>query len=556
MSKTIIYQLLPRLYGNTCTTRKPNGTIAENGCGKFNDINDIALYNIKSAGVTHVWYTGVLRHASTTGYGFEEFPANPNVVKGRAGSPYAVSDYYDVDPDLAEDVEHRMDEFKALVARTHANGMKCLIDFVPNHVARNYYSDVKPERNGRLGEKDDRTVEFAPNNNFYYLPGRRFVPPVNDKGYPYDEKTTKASGNNAFVPNPSVNDWYDTIKLNYGINFADGSCHFDPIPDTWVKMRDIIFYWIEKGVDGFRVDMAEMVPIDFWQWLIGQTSLKYPHIIFVAETYNPATYKKYIAAGFSLLYDKVGFYDCVRAVMRGERPASDISNLWKDYGALERNLLFFLENHDEQRLASEFFMGSGSRAKAGMMLAALFRNSALMVYFAQEVGEPGMDVEGFSGRDGRTSIFDYWGIELFQKYVGNHKYDDSALPAEAAELKKWYCRLFGAVQKTTAFQSGSFYDLMWANQYMFLDANSIYAFLRYDVNGRYLVVLNFGNEPQTPRLRIPEDAWRLMGSSWNECITAVDYLTGKPLFFSSVSKSQTEGWSVAVAPNDGLVIRI
>lgn len=311
MAKKSIYQIFTRLYSNACAMRKHNGTMEENGCGKFNQINAAALQSIADMGFTHVWFTGIVRHASTTNYPFITHPANANVVKGRAGSPYAICDYYDVDPDLAENVSDRMQEFCSLVQRTHAAGMKCIIDFVPNHVARNYHSDARPCV-ADFGQDDNTSAFFAPQNNFYYL-GEAFASPVTDKDLPYSEIPARASGNDAFTPCPSINDWYETVKLNYGRNPTDGSLHTSPIPDTWLKMLDILRFWAGKGIDGFRVDMAEMVPVEFWQWAIHQVVAEYPHIFFVAETYCVQQYKNYIEAGFDLLYDKVNFYDIGRA---------------------------------------------------------------------------------------------------------------------------------------------------------------------------------------------------------------------------------------------------
>src|ERR1700712_5334449 len=97
--KLIIYQLLPRLYGNTKQVNKFYGSIEENGVGKFNDINEKALQEIKKMGFTHVWFTGVIEHATMTDYSaYVIKPDDPDIVKGRAGSPYAIKDYYDVDP--------------------------------------------------------------------------------------------------------------------------------------------------------------------------------------------------------------------------------------------------------------------------------------------------------------------------------------------------------------------------------------------------------------------------------------------------------------------------
>lgn len=556
MAKTLIYQVFTRLYSNMNATRKHDGTIEENGSGKFNDINDAALQSIADMGFTHVWFTGVIRHASTSDYPFISHKANANVVKGRAGSPYAICDYYDVDPDLAVDVDHRMDEFKALVARCHQNGLKVIIDFVPNHVARNYHSDVRPAP--QLGGDDDTTVAFAPMNNFYYMPGQKFVQPVGDRDEEYVELPAKASGNDAFTPAPSANDWYETVKLNYGVDYLKGGAHFfSPVPDTWYKMRDILRYWADTGIDGFRVDMAEMVPAEFWRWCIGQINMRHPNIIFIAETYDLNQYRDYIAAGFNFLYDKVNFYDTVRAVMTGQAPAYEIGNIWRRTEGIGRNMLYFLENHDEQRIASEYFLGDAMRSKPGVMLSMFMGRGGSMIYFGQELGEKGMETEGFSGKDGRTTIFDYWGIELFQQYVNNHQYDGYKLPDEAKQLRAWYQRLGQIVHKHDALAHGEMYDLMW-NQPIFVDATKLYAFLRYDEKERFLIVVNFSDRVQHTNIRIGDDAWRLMGSTWNECILPVDMMTRQSLqrYRQSVDVIKNQGIEVEIQPWNGIIWKI
>lgn len=556
MAKTIIYQIFTRLYGNINTTRKADGTLKENGCGKFNDINDAALQSIADMGFSHVWYTGIIRHASATDYPFITRKANANVVKGRAGSPYAICDYYDVDPDLAEDVDHRMDEFKALVERTHKHGLKVIIDFVPNHVARNYHSDVRPAP--QIGGSDDQNVAFSPMNNFYYFPGEELHPPVSDRDSEYKEFPAKASGNDAFTTSPSINDWYETVKLNYGVDIMNGrQTFFSPYPDTWYKMRDILHYWADIGIDGFRVDMAEMVPVEFWRWCIKQITTRHPKIIFIAETYNIGQYGDYISAGFNLLYDKVNFYDTLRAVMRGEWPASSLSEIWHKTGHIDRNMLYFLENHDEQRIASDYFLGDAERSRAGAMLMMLMGKGGSMVYFGQELGERGMDAEGFSGQDGRTTIFDYWGIPLLQKFVGKHTYDGAKLPTEAKRLREWYGKLMKTVAKHDALAYGDMYDLMW-NQGIFVDATKIYAFLRYDGKERFMIVLNFSGEKQHTYIKIGADAWKLMGNTWNECILPLDMLTGvaHQEWRSSVDSIKERGLEVEIEPYGGLLLKI
>src|ERR1035437_8141951 len=327
MSKIIIYQVLPRLFGNEITTNKQNGTIQENGCGKFNSFTTRALKEIKSLGITHVWYTGVIEHATQTDYSaFGIRKDHQGVVKGKAGSVYAIKDYYDVDPDLAENVETRMTEFEALVERTHKAGMKVIIDFVPNHVARQYHSDAKPKGVTDLGENDHAEWAFSPLNNFYYITNQPFNPSFSVQGY--SEFPAKATGNDQFTASPTQNDWYETVKLNYGVNYVEGGQkQFSPIPNTWFKMRDILLFWASKNVDGFRCDMAEMVPVEFWGWAISQVKMQYPEMLFIAEVYNPAEYRNYIANGkFDYLYDKVGLYDMLRDVTSRNFPVRDITN--------------------------------------------------------------------------------------------------------------------------------------------------------------------------------------------------------------------------------------
>ncbi len=361
--KPIIYQLLPRLFGNLTPNCRPNGTIEENGCGKLNQITDRVLADIRELGANHVWYTGVLEHATTTDYSIYGIrPDNPFVVKGKAGSPYAIKDYYDIDPDLAEDVPNRMAEFEALVDRTHRAGMKVIIDFVPNHLARQYFSDARPEGTSEFGESDDPTLYFRRDNNFYYIPRQLFSPhfTVDFPHPPYTEFPAKATGNDCFSAFPGVNDWYDTVKLNYGVDYGNGSRQFNPIPDTWFKMRHILLYWAAKGVDGFRCDMVHMVPVEFWQWAIAEVKRLYPDIIFIAEIYEVGLYRDYIyRGGFDYLYDKVTLYDTLRAIECNDTSAANLTSCWQTVEGIRDHMLNFLENHDEQRFASSFYAGDG-----------------------------------------------------------------------------------------------------------------------------------------------------------------------------------------------------
>ena len=482
----------------------------------MNDFTDTELKRIHDFGFTHIWYTGLIEHATQTDYSEHGIAQDhPAVVKGVAGSPYAIKDYYDIDPDLAVNVKKRMKEFEALIARTHAADLKFIIDFVPNHVARQYKSDAKPARVKDLGEMDDTSRHFSPNNNFYYIsesPLRTsHLPSAKEGEKPYKEYPAKATGNDVFSATPGVNDWYETIKLNYGVDYLGGRrCHFNPVPDTWKKMTAILLFWAKKGVDAFRCDMAEMVPCEFWTYAIAEVKKKYPHIRFIAEVYNPAEYRNYIhRGGFDYLYDKVGLYDTLRAVVCGHAPASAITHAWQSVDDIHEHMLNFLENHDEQRIASEFFAGDAFKALPALVVSACMRTNPFMVYAGQEVGEPGMDAEGFSGRDGRTTIFDYWGVKSLQRLTLGEIY----LRPEEQQLYTYYRRIMTLCGREAALREGSFYDLTYAN----LDWTSgfnpdrHFAFLRKHEDETILIVANFTDQNSAFGVRIPAHAFEYLG---------------------------------------------
>lgn len=507
MKKVIIYQVFTRLFGNRNQTRKEGGTIEENGSGKMRDFDREVLRRIKALGVTHVWYTGIIRHATTTDYSAFGIPCqHPAIVKGRAGSPYAITDYYDIDPDIADDVDNRMAEFEALVERTHKAGMQVVIDFVPNHVARQYRSIAKPDGVKDLGETDNDGMHFSTDNNFYYCWGMQFSPDIDLKGEadePYMELPAKATGNDHFGCSPGRNDWYETVKLNYGIDYCDAggrSEHFSPVPDTWNKMTDILLFWASKGVDAFRCDMAEMVPTAFWAWATDKVKCRYPEIKFIGEVYDPAQYRNYISAGFDYLYDKVGMYDCVRDVICGHRQASDITWQWQVTDDIRSHMLYFLENHDEQRIASDFFAASGAKGVPGLIVSVLMRQNPFMLYAGQEFGESGMDKEGFSGVDGRTTIFDYWSVpSVFRGY-----YDRRKQTREERTLGAVYAKMLNVATNEQAVAEGEFYDLMYANSHI---GSNLYAFLRKYGSEVLLVVANFSSERSECDVKIPEHAF-------------------------------------------------
>lgn len=535
-----IYQIFTRLYG-ACqpANNLPNGTIADNGVAKFNEFTADTLQRIKDYGFTHVWFTGVLEHATQTDYTrYGIHLDHPWIVKGRAGSPYAIKDYFDVDPDLAEDVPNRMAEFEALLERTHKAGLKFVIDFVPNHVARSYHSDVAPKGFEDLGAGDDEELAFTPRNNFYYCWGEplhteNFIE-AEQGGVPYLEYPAKATGNDVFHAWPNRNDWYETVRLNYGVDYNGGGAqHFDPIPSTWQKMTDILLFWASKGVDAFRCDMAEMVPVEFWHFAIAQVKAKYD-VQFIAEVYNPNEYRNYIHhGGFDYLYDKVGLYDTLRAVICQHTSAAAITNAWQNTDDIKEHMLYFLENHDEQRIASDFFCGDAQKAIPGLVVAACMGNNPLMIYAGQEIGEKGMDAEGFSGKDGRTTIFDYWSVPSLRKLssishsLKSKNSPNLVLTGKELSLYQDYQHILRLRNENQALSEGQFYDLMYVNYdgTEGFDCHRQYAFLRKTKDELLFCVANFSDNAIKCGVRIPAHAFDFLSIPSGE-YSAIDLISG------------------------------
>ncbi|NPV35675.1 MAG: alpha-amylase [Bacteroidales bacterium] len=528
--KPVIYQLFPRLFGNSQPFKIQGGTIEDNGCGKFSDISSKALNQLKDMGITHVWYTGIFSHATCTDYSSIGLPATcPLITKGRAGSPYAVRDYYDVDPDLTIEPQNRMKEFRQLVQRTHKAGLKVLIDFIPNHVARQYHSLTKPNGVVDIGENDDPSVFFSPQNDFYYLPGQVFYAPefvepfgpdvlVDLDPCMYSEDPVRATGNDCFVARPSLTDWYDTVKLNYGVDPRSQQEFFDPMPPLWNKMRDILLHWAGLGIDGFRCDMAGMIPLPFWKYVIAEVKNRYPEILFIAEIYEPWRYKDFIYyAGFDYLYDKEGLYNILRDIMKWQHPAWKLSDHWKSLEGLDDRMLRFLENHDEIRLASSHFLGDPFKALPGMLLCVAMNRGPVMIYNGQEVGEPALGATGFSGNDGRTTKFDYACMPELQKWVNNGRFDGKHLSKDQIKLRTIYKDILSLAQQP-AVATGDFYDLMWVNQhYPAPDPQKIFAWLRHTAEQKMLFLVNFDTDhTHTFRLFIPLHAFGVMQLDVNE----------------------------------------
>ena len=497
----------------------------------MNSYTASVLNEFKTMGVTHIWFTGLIAHASQTRYCEFGIPeSHPSTVKGLAGSPYAIRDYYDIDPDLAESGPDRMTEFHNLVNRVHEAGLGMIMDFVPNHVAREYRSIAHPECVSDLGDGDDSRFSFSPSNNFYYITGEPLSGEI-DWG-DYFEFPAKATGNDKFTSTPSHSDWYETVKLNYGVDYAmGGNRWFNPVPDTWTKMRDILLFWASKGVDAFRCDMAEMVPVEFWHWAIGYVKEKYPKVRFIAEIYNPGSYTNYIHnGGFDYIYDKVGLYDTLRAITTGTESATAITRCWQQWGNNGSHMLHFMENHDEQRIASAFFAGNALKGRAPMIVSALMDTCPIMIYNGQEIGEAGMDSEGFSGRDGRTTIFDYWSPDKIRRLYNGGKWDNQQLSDEEVELKNFYTTLLNICNTQKAISNGRFFDLMYVNPLSDnFNPHQQYAFLRSDGREALLIAVNFSEKPLRSAVVIPRHAFDYMKLKEKQGTVFTDLLTGQKM---------------------------
>jgi glycosidase len=589
--RPVIYQLVVRLFGNTSGTNAWNGDLATNGVGKFEDVSAAAIAGLAELGVTHVWLTGVPQQATHTDWSqFGQPPDDPDVLKGLAGSFYAVRDWFDVCPDYAVDPAERMAELQALVGRLHGAGMKVLLDFVPNHVARTYRSDVRPELD--FGAGDDTGVFFDPQNNFFYLvdpPGQALALPEpahwprpagadgtletedNDGDPPGD--VPRATGNNVTSPSPSEFDWYETVKLNWGFDFAGGTAAFDPVPDTWLVMDEVLAFWQAAGVDGFRCDFAHYVPIAAWSYLIERARERDLQVFFAAEAYAAPdaapgfSFGALIQAGFDAVYDDRS-YDIVKGVTCCGRWASDLdAALPGDF--LFPRLLRYAENHDERRIASPVVpgdnpddsgFGSFEAGKPAAGLLFLLGAGPLLIFNGQEVGEEGAGAEGFGGDDGRTTIFDYWTMPRLAEWSNGHLYDGGGLSAERRELREWYGALVELAQRE-GFATGNFYGLQSANRGdgAYTSGQWLYSFLRYDpiTGAAWLVVANLGGESRSPAVRIPDEALQFSGLAGDGTVRFHDAFDADAAAIEIPAKSlATDGVPLALAPHELAVFGI
>ena len=559
--KHVVYQMMFHLWGNQNTNVKRNGSAAENGVTKFKDVSSKGLQALKKKGYSHLYTTGILEHATMEDFSAFGSPVDhPQVVKGRAGSPFAIKDYYDVNPFLADKPAERMQEFAAMLDRVHQADLKLVLDFVPNHLARAYHSDQKPAGVVDFGQNDNKDLSFSPSNNFYYLPGTQFTIPsgVNSPvpvRVPYIEIPAKVSGNNVFSAQPSIHDWFETVKLNYGVDLQHGNqTHFDPIPDTWLKMTDVLIYWTKKGVDGFRCDMAEMVPVEFWAYAIPKVKALNPDAIFIAEIYNPQEYLNYIfKGGFDYLYDKVGLYDGIRHIME-QKPGvttADITRVWQqESGDFANHMLRFLENHDETRLNTPAFAANNFWSTIpGMVVTASMHDGPLMIYFGQEFGEKAQEIEGFNEADDRTTMFDFYRVDTHQRWLNGGKFDGGKLTAAEKEIDSFYSELIAWINSSEVIQKGKFFDLQYAQNAEY-PKDKVYAYLRYTDKGRNLIICNFDSVNHDFNIEIPTLALDMMG------IKSYALKTIKTFVPPAAQSAKLEGNRIQIPSNSAIIISL
>ena len=274
------------------------------------------------------------------------------------------------------------------------------------------------------------------------------------------------------------NVWYETIKLNYGYNFRERRGHYDPVPRTWTMMDAVLAFWQGKGVDGFRCDFAHYVPPEAWAHLLSRARARNPAAFFLAEAYPYAGSLdpvhgdgQLLEAGFDAVYHWKA-YNALKGIYQGygmdayEREMAALDD------AERPRYLEYLENHDERRIASPILSGVGAgdsgfgSSAAGYQLAPLqllYSQGPVLLFNGQEVGEPGAGATGFKGENGRTTIFDYWRMPVFARWVNGHAYDGGQLDTGERALRRFYADLLQLCQHPSVGGSG-YWGLRYCNR--------------------------------------------------------------------------------------------
>jgi glycosidase len=476
------------------------------GRGKVTDISDEILKKLALFGIDYLWLTGVMEAASSD-------VLDEDIIKGDAGSYYAIYDSWDVSPQIGT-----MNEFEDLVKRAHSHGLRILIDLVPNHTARDHRTDVLCKSKMDFGDQDRQDTFFDVNNNYYYVLNTVFTPPgmfgKGDRRYDRDifrdgvqyESPAKVTGNDVISSHPSISDWFETVKLNYGYNLLGSRGYFDPIPRTWTQISDIAKYWLEKGVDGFRIDFAHAVPIEFWRYFAEKVRDVKGDAFLLAEAYESDlsmklpgfTYQAMYEAGFDSIYNSSLYWNFRnQATEPGNREFFRTENTVIDRDWVgESGAMFthYMENHDEVRLASRHFaVGLASReqrAELGLAYTSFLSllPGHMLIHGGQELQEDAGVYGSFAGDNGRTSIFDF-------------VYQPQVLAWLRKDIKPHFLAFRDKYRRLLALKSQSPFRLshsnnvptyrnLYATNYKKEQNRWVGAYVRFDGSDRYLVVIN------------------------------------------------------------------
>ncbi len=495
-----IYQVAPRTYA-----AQGNGAAL---AGKLSDMTTDRLREIRDLGIDYLWLTGVLEHAARA-------QTDPDVVKGEAGSYYAIYDNWDVSSEIGT-----MADFEAVIERAHSVGLRVLIDFVANHTARLHRTDVVCKQHLDFGRGDRTEVAFDRDNNYYYMPNTSFTPPTqtgsagSDGAFDTDiftpgiqlESPARVTGNDIVSPNPPISDWFETVKLNYGWDLINKRANYSPRPRTWNQMIDVARYWVEKGVDGFRVDFAHAVPIEFWRTFAAELKAVQPQVFLLAEAYETDyrmklpgfTFYDMLDAGFDSVYNSAMYWAMHNQVQRPGDMRSAVPNRSPALAAniVNRGFQFtqYLENHDEERVASRTFapwIGErAQRAELGLAYTAYLglMPGNLLMHGGQELQEDASVFGSYAGDNGKTSIFDY----VYQSQT--RLWQSGNRPQWMIDFRQRYRDLL-ALKRLPAFSAihkesvPSLVDLDGPNNYK-EQSNWISSYIRFQGNDAYLVVTN------------------------------------------------------------------
>ena len=252
------------------------------------------------------------------------YPIGVEGRKGELGSYYAVKNYCDINPEFGT-----LADFDNFVAEAHRLGLRVVIDWVANHTS----------------------------------PDAVWV-----TGQPAEWYERDAEGNTTFTA-----DWSDTANLNY------------ENPEVWKGMQAALRFWMERGIDGFRCDMACEVPLEFWQETIAGLRADYPHMYWLAEGEEP---KLHTLSGFNASYSWE-LHHMMNSIARGEQGVEDLlAYLAKDAERHPANAfrLMFTSNHDENSWAGTEFERMGDAAKLMAVLTFTLPGGQPLIYTGQEIG--------------------------------------------------------------------------------------------------------------------------------------------------------------------------